>query len=85
MIITVCGKIMKNLRKRINARVVNNEKDDYEKKQKNVTMKYLNVQRTRDSVFLAHRIFYLSAIDMEKPKKRLPHLQILFTIMNFFS
>ena len=83
MIISVYGKTMKNLRKRINARVVNNEKDDYEKK--NVTMKYLNVQQTRDSVFLAHRIFYLSAIDMEKPKKQLPYLQLLFTIMNFFS
>ena len=55
MINTVYGKIMKNLRKRINARVANNEKDDYEKT--NVTMKYLNVRRTRDSVFLAHRIF----------------------------
>ena len=38
----------------------------------------------RGSVQLAHRIFYLSAIDREKPKKQLLHQQIFFTIMNFF-
>ena len=48
MIITVCGKIMKNLRKRINARVVNNEKDDYEKKKKR---HYEILKRTADPWF----------------------------------
>ena len=46
MIITVCGKIMKNLRKRINARVVNNEKDDYGKKKKK--RHYEILKRTAD-------------------------------------
>ena len=44
MIISVYGKTMKNLRKRINARVVNNEKDDYEKKKRD----YEILKRTAD-------------------------------------
>ena len=35
----------------------------------NLTMKCLKVQRTRGSVFLALRIFYLSAIDLWKAKE----------------
>ena len=34
----------------------------------NLTMKCLKVQRTRGSVFLAHWIFYISAIDLWKAK-----------------
>ena len=51
----------------------------------NLIMKCLKVQWTRDSVFLAFRIFYPSAIGMEKLKKQLPYLQTFFTIMNFLN
>ena len=47
----------------------------------NLTMKCLKVQRTRDSVYSN---LQLSAIDMKKPKKQLPHQQIFYTIINFF-
>ena len=49
------------------------------------TIKWLKVQRTRGSEFLSLRIFYHFAIDIEMLKKHLSHLQIFFTIMNFFN